>query len=355
MKYSSYPIYKESGIKWLGEIPSGWDAKRLKYISTVNDDILPDSTSENKEINYIDIGSVTTGYIQNHEQMLYGNAPSRAKRIVKHGDILVSTVRTYLKAIAPVPIEYDNYIASTGFAVIRSTVKLDSSFAKYALLSSYFVDLVESRSVGVSYPAINASEIMTFNIALPTLNEQEAIANYLDKATVKIDALIEKQTKLIELLQEKRLAVISTAVTRGLNSSVPMKDSGVEWLGEIPEHWKIVSGKRLFSERKGKALSSDEQLTASQKYGVIYQKDFMNLEGSRVTQVITGSSILKHAEKDDFVISMRSFQGGLERCRYTGSISSAYVALIPSINVHCELYEYICVESDQFGSFDLNK
>jgi len=250
-KYSKYPSYKDSGVEWLGNIPSEWYAKKLKFISTVNDEVLSDSTPDNEEINYIDIGSVTTGYIQNYEKMIYANAPSRARRIIKNGDILVSTVRTYLKAIAPVPDEYDSYIASTGFAVIRSKTKLNSQFTKYALLSNYFVDLVESRSVGVSYPAINATDIMTFKISLPPLSEQQSIANYLDKATAKIDTLIEKQTKLIELLREKRQAVISTAVTRGLDNTVAMKDSGVEWLGEIPEHWEVKQGKFI-----GKILST---------------------------------------------------------------------------------------------------
>jgi len=204
---------KDSGVEWLGEIPEGWEVKKLKFISTVNDDTLPDSTSDDLEIKYIDIGSVTTGYIQSYEQMSYSNAPSRARRIIKDGDILVSTVRTYLKAIAPVSILYDNYIASTGFAVIRSGKELDSGFTKYALLSNYFIDLVESRSVGVSYPAINASDLVTFSIALPSIEEQQAIANYLDDKTSKIDNLLTKATKAIDLLKEKRTALISAVVT----------------------------------------------------------------------------------------------------------------------------------------------
>ena len=204
---------KDSGVEWLGEIPEHWDVKKLKYISSVNDDSLPDNTSDELEINYIDIGSVTTGYIQNFETMSYANAPSRARRIIKDGDILVSTVRTYLKAIAPVSSAYNNYIASTGFAVIRSGKELNTNFTKYALLSNYFIDLVESCSVGVSYPAINASDLVTFSISLPSMEEQKEIALYLDTKTSKIDTLIRKATKAIDLLKEKRTALISSAVT----------------------------------------------------------------------------------------------------------------------------------------------
>ncbi len=204
---------KDSGVEWLGEIPEHWEVKKLKYISTVNDESLSENYSEDFEINYIDIGSVTTGSINKYEKMMYSTAPSRAKRIVKNGDILVSTVRTYLKAIAPISLKEDNFIVSTGFAVIRSKNKIISDFMKYGLLSNYFIDLVEASSVGISYPAINASDLITFKIAIPPLQEQQQIANYLDNKTSKIDTLIEKSNKSIELLKEKRTALISAAVT----------------------------------------------------------------------------------------------------------------------------------------------
>jgi len=101
------------------------------------------------------------------------------------------------------------------------------------------------------------------------------------------------------------------------------KDSKLQWLGGIPSHWEVVQSRRLFEQRKERAYPNDQQLTASQKYGVIYQKEFMRLENQRVVQVFKGSEILKHVEANDFVISMRSFQGGLELCRYSGCVSSA--------------------------------
>ena len=118
-------------------------------------------------------------------------------------------------------------------------------------------------------------------------------------------------------------------------------DSGLQWLGDIPSHWEVVQSRRLFEQRKERARFDDEQLTASQKYGIIYQKNFMELESQRVVQVITGSEILKHVEPNDFVISMRSFQGGLEWCRYHGSVSSAYLGLIPIKHVVPEFFRYL--------------
>lgn len=118
-------------------------------------------------------------------------------------------------------------------------------------------------------------------------------------------------------------------------------DSGLQWLGKIPSHWEVVQSRRLFEQRKERARDGDEQLTASQKYGIISQKKFMELENQRVVQVLTGSELLKHIEPNDFVISMRSFQGGLEWSRQSGCVSSAYIGLIPIKHVVPEFYNYL--------------
>ena len=119
------------------------------------------------------------------------------------------------------------------------------------------------------------------------------------------------------------------------------KDSGVDWLEYIPEDWQVWNSKWLFACRKEKARKNDEQLTASQKHGVIPQKLFMQLEGRKVTTVFLNHEILKHVEKGDFVISMRSFQGGIEYCNYKGSVSSAYVSLIPNDTIHAPFYKFL--------------
>lgn len=111
------------------------------------------------------------------------------------------------------------------------------------------------------------------------------------------------------------------------------KDSGVDWVGQVPEHWGISQSRRMFAVRSEPALASDRMLTASQKYGVLFQSDFMELEGRRVVEVILGTESLKHVEPDDFIISMRSFQGGIEWCKLRGSTSFHYVMLKPVKNV----------------------
>lgn len=248
MSFRRYEEYRDSGVEWVGEVPVGWEVKPLKFTATINDDTLLENTDPDFEFDYVDIGSVDyVEGISSKETMTFENAPSRARRIVKLGDTIVSTVRTYLRAIASIR-EFDKpLIVSTGFAVIRPKT-VHSGFLAYLLKASFFVQSVVARSVGVSYPAINASEVGNIFVPVPSKKEQTAVASFLDRETAKIDNLIDKQEQLIELLREKRQAVISHAVTKGLNPNAQMKDSGVEWLGKVPAEWTVKKLKNVCSQ-----------------------------------------------------------------------------------------------------------
>ena len=125
-----------------------------------------------------------------------------------------------------------------------------------------------------------------------------------------------------------------------------MKDSGIEWIGEIPEGWRTINPKALFTQRKDKAQKGERQLTSSQQYGILYQDDYMELTGSKVVTVEKDFDILKHVEAGDFVISMRSFQGGLEYSTKSGAISSAYVMLVPNLEfVYPRFYRWLLKSS----------
>lgn len=240
MSFPRYSKYKASGVEWLGEVPEGWGVAPFKSVATYNDDALDETTRPNTEILYVDISGVDAlDGIKTKEPMLFSAAPSRARRRVKHGDTIVSTVRTYLRAIARVRNPEENLIVSTGFAVVRPRADLSPDYVGYVLSAGYFIEQVIARSTGVSYPAINASELVRIPVAIPPLSEQTAIAEFLDRETAKIDDLVAEQRRLMELLKEKRQAVISHAVTKGLNPHAPMKPSGIEWLGEVPEGWEV--------------------------------------------------------------------------------------------------------------------
>lgn len=340
-RFRAYPEYKDSGIEWLGEIPAHWKAKRLKYLTSINDEALGEDTETDKEILYIDISNVDrTAGIINKEQLVFSQAPSRARRIVKDGDVIVSTVRTYLRAITPIIDPEPNLIVSTGFAVIRPH-QLLSSFAAYALQATYFVERVVANSVGVSYPAINASEIGGFPIAYPDLQDQKEIAAFLDRETAKIDALVKKKEQLIELLKEKRTALITRAVTKGLDPSVPMKDSGIEWLGEIPAHWHIEENNWLFKEEDGRSQLGDEELlTVSHITGVTRRS-----EKPDVTMIEAESHEgYKICKANQLAINtMWAWMGALGIALEDGIVSPSYnVYSIVSPNLAPRYYDYLC-------------
>lgn len=220
--------------------PESWTSKRLKYVSTYNDEVLSEKTDEEREIDYVEISGVSLSEgIKEISRMTFAQAPSRARRVVRSGDVLISTVRTYLKAIAKVDDASEDLIASTGFCVVRPSEKVDSSFLGWAAKSEQFVEEVVARSVGVSYPAINASELVKIEVPLPPLDTQRRIAAFLDEKTARIDGLIAKKRELLERLAEKRQALITQAVTKGINPHAPMKPSGIDWLGDIPAHWEV--------------------------------------------------------------------------------------------------------------------
>lgn len=233
---------KDSGIEWIGEIPEGWEVIPIKYLARYNYDTLTESCSPDFEFNYIDIGSVTYGKgITTFQKFKFKDSPSRARRVVTPGDILISTVRTYLRAIACVNKSSIPQIASTGFLVLQAdSSKLPPRFLMYAVLADSFICNVEAHSVGISYPAINASQIVHFKIPLPPSTEQIPLINYLDNHCSKIDVLLSKIHSSIEEYKKLKQAVITQAVTKGVRGEREMKDSGVEWIGEIPTEWSIT-------------------------------------------------------------------------------------------------------------------
>lgn len=265
-----YESYKDSGVQWLGEIPSHWNVKQLKFAVTCNDEALGENTELDYEILYVDISSVSlTDGIKHKEELLFENSPSRARRVVKSGDVLVSTVRTYLKAITYVESAEGNLIASTGFAVLRPSENFDSKFIGYWIQSEGMVGNIVANSVGVSYPAINSTDLVRLPIVELPLSEQKFIADFLDKRLAQVDALIAKQETLLEKLAEQRVALISHAVTKGLNPDVEMKTSGVEWLGKVPKSWDIANLRYFISCNSGDALESSRILRDADEFNNI--------------------------------------------------------------------------------------
>ena len=290
---------------------------RLKDVAELNVRSLDDSTSGDYVFKYIDISSVSfENGITLGEDLAFQNAPSRARRIVQKGDVLVSTVRTYLRAIADIDWDAENIIASTGFAVFTPNKNINPRFLAYAVKSSEVINQICSISKGVSYPA-------SVRIPFYALSEQYVIATYLDKECDKI-------TKEIDLLERKvggyrrmKRSLINYAVMRGLDSKIKTKKSEGSLSSIIPFHWTERRIKDIFTEVSIKGYPNEPMLCATQTRGVIPQSMYEN----RVVTALTGLENMKLVEEGNFVISLRSFQGGIEYAYYRGIISAAYTIL----------------------------
>lgn len=205
--------------KWVGNIPIGWRLTPLKYVCTYNDETLSDNTDPTFEFDYIDISSVnSTDEITSTERLNFADAPSRARRVVRADDIIMSTVRTYLRAVAIIPESKNQLIASTGFLVIRALQEaITPEYLGYVIKSDSFISAIEAESVGVSYPAINASEAVKNYIPVPPLDVQRSIVAFLDSRCKPLNEAIARHRMIIDKLEDYRKAVISHTVAGDSN------------------------------------------------------------------------------------------------------------------------------------------
>jgi type I restriction enzyme S subunit len=213
-----YPAYKDTGIEWLGQVPKHWELKPLKHWVRMNARTLPETTPADYEFRYIDIGTVGTGYLLKEPQVMrFGEAPSRARRVVQAGDTIISTVRTYLKAVYYVDGDPDALVCSTGFAVLTPRQGTHPKFVSYLVQSDSFANCVSAESVGTAYPAITEGQLGRFYVAIPPLAEQAAIVQYLDEQTARLDAVIAAVQRRLALVGEYRARLIADVVTGKLD------------------------------------------------------------------------------------------------------------------------------------------
>lgn len=318
----------ERQAPWLVGLPESWEIRKVKHFFTVVNGSTPkssESTYWGGDITWITPADYKTEdkYIcSSRKAITQEGLDSCGTSKVPAGSIIVSN----RAPIGSIGIAEKELCTSQGCKSLVKIAEINEEYIYYYL--SVMSGPLNMLGRGTTFMELSSNDLANFRLPIPTVKDQNAIVQILNKKIAAINDVINKKANIIELLQEQRTAVICSAVTKGIDSTEKMKDSGVAWLGEIPEHWGVSKSQWLFSLRKEKARPDDEQLTASQHFGIVYQKDYM-AQGSRVVQVVLGNDILKHVEPDDFVISMRSFQGGIEWSNLRGKISSAYVMLIP--------------------------
>ena len=240
-KYQQYEEYKNSGVEWLGEIPKDWEVVRLKYIAELSGNKI--SGSENQYVGLENVESKTGKF-----KVTEGIVSEGVSNTFEKDNLLFGKLRPYL---AKSWLASFSGICSSEFLVLNSQL-VHPKFLKYMTLTDEFVEQVNSSTYGSKMPRASWDFIGLLPLPVMNYDLSKTIANFLDFETAQIDTLIEKQQTLIQLLKEKRQAVISHAVTKGLNPDALMKDSGVEWLGEVPEHWSVKSYRHASKIYRGK-------------------------------------------------------------------------------------------------------
>ena len=343
-RWKQYSGYKDSGVEWLGQVPKHWSAAPLyaRYIVQLGKMLDAKRITGEHLAPYVRNVDVQWDRINVEDLPEMDFTPADRERFsLRRGDLLVCEGGEVGRA-AIWSGELAECYYQKAIHRLRPLGQHDlPRFFRYVLFMAAQMGVFVAEGNQNTIDHLTAEKLRKHRFPFPPLNEQEAVVSFLDRETAKIDPLISKKERLLELLQEKRTALISRAVTKGLNLRVPMKDSGVEWLGKIPSHWEVIQSKRVFRVRNEPAAETDEQLTASQKYGMLPQEKFIELEGRRVVATLKGTESLRHVEPNDFVISLRSFQGGIEWCGLRGSVTFHYIVLRPVKPFHPAYFGYL--------------
>jgi type I restriction enzyme, S subunit len=257
MSLPRYTEYKDSGVEWLGEVPEHWEINRLRHCLAL---LTERAESCQNKVALENIQSWSGQYLPSDSEF-----EGDGIAFQKH-DILFGKLRPYLAKVylADAPGE-----AVGDFHVMRPRKDVIPRYAQYQMLNRDFIALVDGSTFGSKMPRASWEFVGNMPFPLPQPSEQTAIAAFLDHEIAKIDRLIAEQEKLIALLAEKRQAIVSQAVIRGLNPDAPMKESGVAWLGKIPSHWVVKPLKTLFRQLKRQGFQDKDVLSVYRDFGVV--------------------------------------------------------------------------------------
>ena len=336
-----YPDYRSCG-QWFGRVPEHWATPRLRNLFRVLNGATPpsgDPANWDGEIVWItpdDLGRISGRSIATSRRRITdAGYKSCGTSLAPPGSVAISTRAPIGHlAITSVPA-----CVNQGCRLLVPTDGSSSHYWYYLLVSAK--PELQSLGEGTTFSELSRGKLRDAVLTRPPLAEQRAIVRFLRHMDSRINRLIRAKRRLIALLNEQKHAIIHRAVTRGLDPNVRLKPSGIPWLDDIPQHWGVLRSRRLFSVRKDLALPDDLQLSATQAYGVIPQSEFEQKVGRRVVKISMHLEKRRHVEKDDFVISMRSFQGGLERAWVSGCIRSSYVVLKPGSDADVGFFAYL--------------
>lgn len=233
-----YESYKPSGIEWIGDVPEGWNIKRLRFVGTSKNGLTyspSDICEENEGILVLRSSNIQDSKLSFEDNVFVKDVPKSL--MVETGDLIICSRNGSLSLVGKCALVEDDIKATFGAFMLRLKSKINSKYTYYAVTCSisYYKGLMSTTTVN----QLTVETLNNMSIPVPPLEEQTAIATYLDAKCAKIDNVVAVQQKRIELLKELKQSIITHAVTRGLDKNAKLKDSGVEWIGEVPEGWKV--------------------------------------------------------------------------------------------------------------------
>lgn len=313
MSFPKYPVYKDSGVEWLGEVPENWDIYRSKNIFAERNIKAMESDEQlTASQKYGVIPQKLFSQLEDQKvmQVILG------RDILKKAEVndFVISMRSFQGGLEF--CEYSGAVSSA-YVPLYAKRELDNRFFKHLFKSSQFISALQNTSNLVrDGQALRYNNFVQLSLPFPSINEQKVIGAFLDYETARIDALIEEQQRLIELLKEKRQAVISHAVTKGLDPSVPMRDSGVEWLGEVPAHWDVVAIKWLSPVLRGaspRPIDDPKYFDEAGEYAWVRIADVSASDGTlkETTQTLSalGASLSVKMEPGEMFLSIAGTVG----------------------------------------------
>ena len=335
----------------MSAVPSGWKVERLKDVARVNANALPAGTDADYEFDYLEISNVNyNGVVSTDaiEHLRFEDAPSRARRRVASGSTVISSVRPNLQAVAFFASAPKHLICSTGFNVVEpQSNKLAPQFTYYHLLSENARQYFEAAATGVGYPAIGDKDFNAFTVTLPPLPEQQRIATYLAASCAAIDAAVSAKRRQLDTLDALRMSIIQRAVTQGINPKVKLKSSGLDWVSEVPEHWKVQQIKRKCSLVRGQFTHRPRNdpalydgpypfvqtgdITAADKYIRTYSQTLNEL----------GLSASKQFPRGTLVMSIAANIGDVAILDFEACFPDSMIGMIPGHQAHLDFLYYL--------------
>lgn len=325
-----YNAYKDSGVEWIEDIPSHWEVKKFKWV------FHEIKKRNNPELN---CGSISFGKVVYKDDEKIPESTKKSYQAVLKGDFLVNPLNLNYDLISlRIALSEIDVVVSSGYIVLGNSVKIDKTYYKY-FLHRFDVAFMKLLGSGVRQ-TLNYNDIANCDLIFPPLPEQTAIAAFLDRKTALIDEAIIIKEKQIELLKERRQILIHKAVNRGLNPDVKLKDSGVEWIGEIPVGWEVVRNGSLFSERKDPG-SDDLPLLSVSIHTAVSTEELSDEDNIRGKIRIEDKSTYKLVNPGDIAFNMmRAWQGAIGAVRIKGMVSPAYIVASPKRKFNTDFFEY---------------